>query len=63
MEVTMKSWRERFQAMATAVAFAEAGEWDTAASLVKEAPARSKDRSADRKKRPEQRVRPHSYRT
>jgi hypothetical protein len=62
MEVTMKTWREKFQAMAMAVAFAEEGEWETAASLVKEIPARTNDRSADMKKRPEQRVRPQSYR-
>lgn len=58
----MKSWREKFQAMAMAVAFAEAGEWETAASLVKETPARTNDRSADLKKRPDQRARPQSYR-
>ena len=36
LEVDMRSWREKFQAMAMAVAFAEEGEWDTAQSLTKD---------------------------
>jgi hypothetical protein len=57
----MRTWRERFQAMAMAVAFAEQGEWETARSFQKETRPRANDRAADLKKRPEKRVRQHSY--
>ncbi len=53
----MRSWIEKFHAMAMAVAFAEEGEWETAKSLLKEPTARQKDKVADTKKRIDRRTR------
>ncbi len=58
----MRTWREKFQAMAMAVAFAEEGEWETARSFLEEPRSRTQDRPADLKKRPERRLRQDSYR-
>ncbi|MFH0821533.1 MAG: hypothetical protein V2B18_02190 [Pseudomonadota bacterium] len=57
----MKSWRERFQAMAAAVAFAEEGEWDTARSLITDQRSRVDDGQPDLKKRPDRRPNHRSY--
>lgn len=56
----MRTWRERFQAMAVAVAFAEEGEWGTARSLMKEQPSRAPERTGELKKRTERRLRQDS---
>jgi hypothetical protein len=58
----MGAWRERFQAMAMAAAFAEEGEWDTALSMVKKERSTAKAGQADLKKRPDRRPRPQTYR-
>jgi hypothetical protein len=58
----MKAWREKFQAMAMAVAFAEEGERDVALSLVKEKRSMLENREADLKKRLDQRPRRQAYR-
>jgi hypothetical protein len=57
----MKTWREKFHAMAMAVAFAETGEWETAKSFVDKTQSRPKDRPAALKKRPERKVRRQTY--
>jgi len=59
----MRSWRERFQAMAMAVAFAEEGEWDTARSLTKDSFARRTTRLVKTQKRAEERAKKQLYRT
>jgi hypothetical protein len=58
----MGAWREKFLAMAMAVAFAEEGEWDEARSLVKDERAWAEDRQTDLKKRPDRRPRQQTYR-
>jgi hypothetical protein len=58
----MRSWREKFHAMAMAVAFAEEGEWETAKSLLKEPTARRTDKALDSQKRTDQRVRKQMFR-
>lgn len=58
----MKSWRQRLEAMAVAVAFAEAGEWQTARDLVGEADRLPEKKEVERKKAPRTRVREQSYR-
>ncbi len=59
----MKSWREKFQAMAMAVAFAEAGEWETAKSFVQQADDRRDGRTVETKKRRDQRPRKPIFRS
>jgi hypothetical protein len=59
----MRSWREKFQAMAMAVAFAEEGEWDTAQSLTKGSFARRTTRRVKTLKRAEERAKKQLYRT
>jgi hypothetical protein len=58
----MRTWRERFQALAMAVAFAEEGEWEAAKSFLKEKRSSTEDRLSDLKKRPDRRLRQESYR-
>jgi hypothetical protein len=58
----MSTWREKFQALAMAVTFAEEGDWETAKSFLKERRSRTEDRHSDLKKRPERRLRHESYR-
>ena len=58
----MRSWRERFQAMAVAVAFAESGEWETAKSLLRRPVGKQVGRSATVSKRPDRRARKLSFR-
>lgn len=62
-EVTMRTWRERFQALAMAVTFAEAGEWETAKSFVRKSDERRASETAELKKRLDQRARKQAYRT
>lgn len=57
----MRLWRERFQAMAMAVAFAEEGERDMALSVVKEKRSSVEERQADIKKRSDRRPRQKMY--
>ncbi len=61
-EVNMGFWREKFEAMAMAVAFAEAGEWDTARSLVKDTGAPRVGRTAKTRKRTENRPKKRLFR-
>lgn len=49
-------FQEKWDAIWMAITFAEAGEWDTATSLYREAQKRADKRVAERK-RPEQRPR------
>jgi hypothetical protein len=58
----MRSWREKFQAMAMAVAFAEEGEWDTAQSLTKDSFCRQATRPVKAQKRAEERAKQPLYR-
>ncbi len=58
----MRSWIERFEAMAVAVSFAECGEWDTASSLMNESVSKRTSDTAEVAKRPDRRVRPTQYR-
>jgi hypothetical protein len=58
----MRSWRERFQAMAMAVAFAEEGEWDTARSLTKDSFGRQATKLVKTQKRAEERAKKQLYR-
>lgn len=59
----MRSWREKFQAMAMAVAFAEEGEWDTARSLTKDAFGRRTMKPVKAQKRAGERAKKQLYRT
>lgn len=58
----MRSWREKFQAMAMAVAFAEEGEWEVSKTFLKEPAARQPEKRPDSKKHAEKRVRKLSFR-
>ncbi len=58
----MGFWRDKFQAMAAAVAFAEAGEWETAKFLLRKPVAKQSGRSAILTKRSGQRPRKLSFR-
>lgn len=58
----MRSWREKFQAMAMAVAFAEEGEWDTARSLTKASFGRRAMKVVKTQKRTEERAKKQLYR-
>jgi len=58
----MRSWREKLQAMAMAVAFAEAGEWDTARSLTQNTFGRRTLRHVKTQKRTEERAKKQLYR-
>ena len=59
----MKSWRERFQAMAVAAAFAEAGEWETAKAFVQQPEERRNGRAGETKKRRDPRPRKPIFRS
>jgi len=59
----MKSWREKFQAMAVAVTFAETGEWETAKSFVQQSEERRDGRAVEVQKRRDQRPRKPIFRT
>lgn len=59
----MKRWKEKLEAMAAAVSFAEAGDWETARELLRD---RTEERVGDRReKRPHKTDRPRAriYRT
>ncbi|HMK36416.1 MAG TPA: hypothetical protein VK463_15185 [Desulfomonilaceae bacterium] len=59
----MKSWRQKFQAMAMAVAFAEAGDTETAKYLVNRGQEIQGGRAGETKKRRDQRPRKPIFRT
>lgn len=58
----MRAWRETFQAMAMAVAFAEEGESDFALSLIEGKRPKAEDRQTDGKKRQDRRPRQQTFR-
>lgn len=58
----MRTWREKFQALAMAVTFAEAGEWETAKTFVRKHDEPRVTSAADLKKRIDQRTRKQAYR-
>jgi hypothetical protein len=58
----MRTWREKCQAMAMAVTFAEAGEWDTAKSFLRKPEPRRVDSVVKIGKRPDQRPRKQLFR-
>jgi hypothetical protein len=58
----MRSWRERWQMLAAAVAFAEAGEWNTARKMVETADRRESVKVVTTTKRAQERPRKQSYR-
>jgi CRISPR/Cas system-associated exonuclease Cas4 (RecB family) len=58
----MRSWRDKFQAMAAAVAFAQAGEWETAKSLLRKPIGKQIDRPATISRRPNRQARRLSFR-
>jgi hypothetical protein len=47
-EDVMKRWKEKLEAMAAAVSFAEAGDWDTARELLRD---RAEDKIVDRREK------------
>jgi hypothetical protein len=59
----MRTWREKFQALAMAVTFAEAGEWETAKSFLRKSDEHRVSGTAGLKKRLDQRARKQAYRT
>jgi hypothetical protein len=63
LEANMRAWREKLQAMAMAVAFAEAGEWETAQSLTRNTFARRNLRPVKTQKRTDERAKKQLYRT
>ncbi len=58
----MRTWREKFQAMAMAVAFAEEGEWDTAKAFLRKPEALRVDATIATRKRRDQRPRKQLFR-
>lgn len=59
----MKSWRKMLEALAVAVAFSEAGEWQAAQNVLEEADRRSHRTEVERRKGvPRSRTRERSYR-
>ncbi len=58
----MRTWREKFQAMAMAVAFAEEGEWDTAKAFLRKPEALRVDATIASRKRRDQRPRKQLFR-
>jgi hypothetical protein len=58
----MKNWGKKLEAMAVAVAFSEAGEWQTARTVLEEADPRMDKKELERKKVQRPRVREQSYR-
>ncbi len=58
----MGFWREKFQAMAAAVTFAEAGEWETAKTLLRKPLPKQAQRPSSHARRSGQRVRKLSIR-
>jgi hypothetical protein len=58
----MRTWREKFQAMAMAVVFAEKGEWETAKSFLKEPDPVGTKKKSEEKRRPDHRPRKRVYR-
>jgi Tfp pilus assembly protein PilX len=62
LEDIMKNWREKFMAMAMAVAYAEEGEWDIAASLLEDHDRKNANAAMGKANRVDQRQRPRVYR-
>lgn len=58
----MRSWRERWQMLAAAVAFAEVGEWKTALKMAETANRRESEAAVTTAKRAHERPRKQSYR-
>lgn len=58
----MRSWRERWQMLAAAVAFAEAGEWNTARKMVEAADRKESVKTVTTAKRTRERPRKQPYR-
>ncbi len=58
----MKKWREKFMAMAMAVAYAEEGEWKTATSLLEDYERKNADAAVGKVNSVDQRQRPRAYR-
>lgn len=58
----MRQWLRKLEAMATATAFAQAGEWQMARSILNESEKRATDREVSRVRPPRTRVREQSHR-
>jgi len=58
----MNRWRKKLEAMAVAVAFAEAGEWQTAQTVLEQADRRLDKKEAERRQDRRPRAREQSYR-
>jgi hypothetical protein len=58
----MKNWRKMLEALAVAVTFSEAGEWQAAQNVLEEADRRSHRTEVERKQGPRPRAREQSYR-
>ncbi len=58
----MSTWLKKLRVMAAAVAFAEEGEWQTAAEILRTVNKRPARRDSERKSQPRTRPREHSYR-
>jgi hypothetical protein len=58
----MKKWKERLEILAMAIAYAEAGDWESAREFLKRPQQPSKPARKDQKKRQQRRPRIHLYR-
>lgn len=59
----MKRIKEKLEAMAAAVAFAEAGQWDDANEIARSGQEKRTDKRDRKQEQPRQRPRPRAYRT
>jgi len=61
-EIKMRTWLQKLERMAAAVAFAEEGEWQMARGILQDSEKRPAARDTDRKDRPRPRNRDRSLR-
>ena len=59
----MKRWKEKLERLTMALAYAEAGDWDTVGEVLKKRQRPSKPKRKDSSKRPDRRPRVHTYRS
>ncbi|ROR03242.1 hypothetical protein [Desulfosoma caldarium] len=59
----MKRWKEKLEAMAAAVSFAEAGDWKTARDLMRKGAEERATVHSQKRSRPSDRPRARMYRT
>jgi hypothetical protein len=61
-EIKMRTWLQKLERMAAAVAFAEEGEWQMASGILQDSAKKPVVRDTDRKDRPRPRNRDRSLR-